>query len=167
MNVSRGRKKTGCFLFSSPSCPAKCASVGNLLIPAGAEGTGLVIARVPRREFLRADMNSCPRHLSFHPSLGEITPAGMARSCVSSISRSIRLSVNSSPSVSGQGRSNVPAPPGGARGDPSPNPPQKSPSNIHRKREKRGRKDETWGKEGRMEILMETLDEKDGKNWRR
>lgn len=91
-----------------------------------------------------------------------MAPPGTAASCVSSISRSIRLSVNNSSSQSGgkrlrpeagRGRSNAPTPPGGAITPPPP----KDPSNIQGKRGERkiksgGRKDES-------------SDEEDGEKW--
>lgn len=84
-----------------------------------------------------------PLRLSLHPSQRKIAPAGMARSCVPSISRSIRLSGNNSSSQSGgkrlrpeagRGRSNAPTRPEGAI---LPTTPPKAPSNIQGKREDR------------------------------
>lgn len=154
----RGKRPVASLLLP-PSRPAKCASVGDLLsrpAPRGRRVTGWagpVIAHVSGHGFLWADMISCPLHLSLHPSQRKMAPAGTARSCVSSISRSIRLSVNNSSSQSGgkclrpeagRGWSNAPTPPGGAIAPPPP----KGPSNIQGKREERkiksgGRKDES------------------------
>lgn len=146
----------------SPPPPSPCASAGDLLsrpAPRGRSVTGWagpVIAHVSGHQFLPADMISCPLRSSLHPSPRKMAPAGTAPSCVPSISRSIRLSVNNSSSQSGgkrlrpeagRGRSNAPTPPtpGGAIAPP-PNPP-KGPSNIEGKREER--KIKSGGREGR------------------
>lgn len=152
--MSSERKKTGCFLSPPPS---PCASAGDLLsrpAPRGRSVTGWagpVIAHVSGHQFLPADMISCPLRSSLHPSPRKMAPAGTAPSCVPSISRSIRLSVNNSSSQSGgkrlrpeagRGRSNAPTP-GGAIAPPTP---PKGPSNIEGKREER--KIKSGGREG-------------------